>query len=370
MNAAEQPSWFVLDEFNQPRGPYTTSEVWTIGQRRDFLVCKKGMADWSFATAVPEIRDFRPEGAVYELHITTRRERNRFASAMDNLLRLCRSFLSDSYLSEDEIRQLSSWLGEHQEVAQEWPGNIIARRVQHVLADGIITERERADLQEILGRAVGPKPVIGMALTLATRLPVDDPAPELSFMGQTYCFTGQFVFGPRGKCEESVLHRGGSCRSTPTTSTDFLIIGTIASDKWAHETYGRKIEAAVSLKRSGHQIRIIAEEHWVRYLDRFPPLASPHETQKQDNPRKKTPAIPLSGPFAGKTFVLTGTLPSLTRKEASAKIEALGGTVSSSVSKNTDFVLAGEEAGSKLEKAQKLGVKIIDEKAFLKMSGA
>lgn len=73
------------------------------------------------------------------------------------------------------------------------------------------------------------------------------------------------------------------------------------------------------------------------------------------------------GLFAGKTFVLTGTLPTLKREEAAAKIESLGGKVSSSVSKNTDFVLAGEEAGSKLEKAQKLGVKIIDEKEFLKM---
>lgn len=72
-------------------------------------------------------------------------------------------------------------------------------------------------------------------------------------------------------------------------------------------------------------------------------------------------------PFAGKTFVLTGTLPSMTREEASAKIESLGGHVSGSVSKKTDFVLAGSEAGSKLEKAKDLGVRIIDEVEFKKM---
>src|SRR5881275_1145311 len=69
-------------------------------------------------------------------------------------------------------------------------------------------------------------------------------------------------------------------------------------------------------------------------------------------------------PLAGKTFVLTGTMPAMTRDEASEKIEAIGGHVSSSVSKKTDYVLAGEEAGSKLEKAKKLGVRIIGEKEF------
>ena len=76
-----------------------------------------------------------------------------------------------------------------------------------------------------------------------------------------------------------------------------------------------------------------------------------------------------AGPFAGKTFVLTGTLPTLTREVATAKIEALGGKVSGSVSKKTDFVLAGEDAGTKLDKAQRLGVKIISEAEFLKMCG-
>ena len=80
---------------------------------------------------------------------------------------------------------------------------------------------------------------------------------------------------------------------------------------------------------------------------------------------EKVSAKQMAGlPLAGKTFVLTGTLPSMTREEASVKIEAVGGHVSSSVSKKTDYVLAGEEAGSKLEKAKKLSVKIIGEKEF------
>jgi len=72
-------------------------------------------------------------------------------------------------------------------------------------------------------------------------------------------------------------------------------------------------------------------------------------------------------PLAGKTFVLTGTLPSITREEATEKIEALGGHVSSSVSKKTDYVLAGTDPGSKFDKATQLGVRIIDEAEFRKL---
>jgi DNA ligase (NAD+) len=72
-------------------------------------------------------------------------------------------------------------------------------------------------------------------------------------------------------------------------------------------------------------------------------------------------------PFAGKVFVLTGTLPSMTREEASAQIESRGGHVTGSVSKKTDYVLAGESAGGKLDKAKELGVRVIDETEFRKM---
>jgi DNA ligase (NAD+) len=74
---------------------------------------------------------------------------------------------------------------------------------------------------------------------------------------------------------------------------------------------------------------------------------------------------PGQGPLAGKTFVLTGTLPDLTREQASERIVAVGGRVTSSVSKKTDYVVAGENAGSKLTKAESLGVAVLDEPGLL-----
>jgi DNA ligase (NAD+) len=79
--------------------------------------------------------------------------------------------------------------------------------------------------------------------------------------------------------------------------------------------------------------------------------------------------VVTAGIFTGKTFVLTGTLPTLKREEAEAKILAAGGKVSGSVSKKTSYVLAGAEAGSKLDKAKELAVPVIDEAGFMQLLG-
>ena len=101
-------------------------------------------------------------------------------------------------------------------------------------------------------------------------------------------------------------------------------------------------------------------------------LAEPHMqaliADLRDNARLKFESEgppPGDGPLAGKTFVLTGTLPDLTREQATERITAAGGRVTSSVSKKTDYLVAGASPGSKLEKAERLGVAVLDEPGLL-----
>ncbi len=108
--------------------------------------------------------------------------------------------------------------------------------------------------------------------------------------------------------------------------------------------------------------QFFTDSAWKDVLDR---LAKAGVNMKQ--PRT---AVAADGPLAGKTVVVTGTLSRLSRSEVQALIKKLGGKAAGSVSKKTDYVVYGEDAGSKLDKARELGIETLDEQAFLKLVGA
>jgi DNA ligase (NAD+) len=111
----------------------------------------------------------------------------------------------------------------------------------------------------------------------------------------------------------------------------------------------------VGPKVSQSILRFFEDEHNKALVDRLAAAGLTLTHQKVDR---------SGGPLAGLTFVITGTLPTLSRDEAKALIENAGGKVSGSVSKKTSYLVAGEEAGSKLDKAKELNIPILDEAAL------
>jgi hypothetical protein len=102
----------------------------------------------------------------------------------------------------------------------------------------------------------------------------DNPLPEIIFEGRSFCLTGVFETenGDRNKCEDTVRARGGVCWQHPSHDLDYLVIGTFVENAWAHKRYGRKIEAALELKRNRAKCGIVSEAHWVKALQNTPEL--------------------------------------------------------------------------------------------------
>ncbi len=143
----------------------------------------------------------------------------------------------------------------------------------------------------------------------------------------------------------------------------------VKSDKWLKLLEKGSSAIPEYLPRVEYQaaesiVGFFASELGSRLLNRFAQLEFMPGNAKTDS------VAPSGGAVAGKTFVLTGRLPTLARDEAAALVRDAGGTVTDTVSKKTDYLLAGEDAGSKLDKARALEVPVLSEDDFLKMIGA
>lgn len=134
--------------------------------------------------------------------------------------------------------------------------------------------------------------------------------------------------------------------------------GTLASLMEATEEQVQQVRD-VGPVVAGHVHAFFAEDHNRQVIQRL--IDSGIRWPNVERPR------PVSSPLSGKTVVVTGTLSSMSREEAQALIRKLGGVASSSVSSKTDYLIAGEKAGSKLAKAEKLGIAVLDEEAFTRL---
>jgi DNA ligase (NAD+) len=244
------------------------------------------------------------------------------------------------HVGESTAKTLADWLGSFERVRRA-PAPLLAvlpdigATVAAAIADFFAEERNVAAVDALLAEGVAPADEHAPHLGLAERLAWGElygalGVPKLTFLRAQQL--AALVDGARLAAEgvnSAALSSGG----LPGEVIDALI-------HWLQTPGKRGLLAAVAMRRT-------------ELLAALPAAV--------DGEKGHISVL------AGKTFVLTGTLPTLKRDAARDMIEAAGGKVASSVSKKTDFVVAGEEAGSKLEKALELGVPVIDEAELLKL---
>ncbi len=178
------------------------------------------------------------------------------------LLGIAAGLIADGELNDSEIVFLSTWLAEHSELVASWPGEVVYNRVREVLADGVITNEERAHLALTLAELIGGNfKEDGSVPAGSTSLPIDADVSVDEVSGRSFCFTGQFLYGTRARCERAVAERGGKV-SPVGRDLDFLVIGELASRDWKYSSHGMKIESAMNARRAGSLIKIIGETQW------------------------------------------------------------------------------------------------------------
>lgn len=263
--------WYFLTRLNQLRGPVSGADLDAVLRERDAWVWRDGMDGWvmgseHFASAPP----VRSRAAGADAH---GQPAQRFGAApvagrgFDELIGFVRGILADGKVCDAEARALREWCDANPAAVTRWPGREISARLARVFADGVVTPDERADLAALLQAAAGGRPAAPIGTGRSSRLPLNDPVPELAFGGRTFVLTGQFVYGTRNACEAAVVQRGGHCSSGVTRAVDFVVIGELCSRDWLYSTHGTKIQKAVEYRdERGIPIAIVPEDAWAAAL--------------------------------------------------------------------------------------------------------
>ena len=204
-----------------------------------------------------------PDGQPLSAGFNSHRRLERDISEM---LGLAKGILFDGKVVDEEAVLLGDWIAAHPDLRDTWPVDILNGRLGQIFADGIVTEAERSDLKELLNQLVGGEAGLIGTGNAATTLPLDKPAPSITFRDQVFVLTGKFAFGPRTECERFTAEAGGLCEDNVTLKTRYLVIGTFGSRDWIHTSHGRKIERVLAYRKSGARIAIVGEDHWAASL--------------------------------------------------------------------------------------------------------
>lgn len=179
----------------------------------------------------------------------------------NEMIGLARGLIADGHLNDAEIEFLHRWLVASSTIRSHPIFGSLLDRIRDIYEDGFVDEDERVSLSETIQAICASDFELGELFKSST-LPLDDPAPNVDFVGRSFCLTGTFVYGKRSQCEGQIKSLGGLVHAAPKRDTDFLVIGTYATDSWISSTFGRKIETGIDLRERGFPIAIVSEHHW------------------------------------------------------------------------------------------------------------
>jgi NAD-dependent DNA ligase len=192
---------------------------------------------------------------------------NNEIKAVNTLYGLIMGISADNKITDEEVHFLNLWLVNNDTYLHAFPLNAVNRRVNDILADGIITHDEREDFQQLLSKIIGGTfQETGSAGGLSTGYNIEEP-DRLVFEGSKFCLTGAFASGTRSKCTQLIVDLGGIPITSVTRDLNYLVIGALSSRDWIASSHGRKIEKALYYKEQGQPVAILSEETWVKFIN-------------------------------------------------------------------------------------------------------
>ncbi|MDM0106992.1 BRCT domain-containing protein [Variovorax sp. J22R24] len=186
--------------------------------------------------------------------------------AIEKLIGIMEAMVADDHLHDLEIEFLKAWLAQYPDVAQLWPGSAVSGAIETVLADGHVSEDERAYLMTTLKQLAAGEFVFNDRDGAAEfALPLDNTV-EVAVRDSLVCLAGDFLYGTRPACERLLERAGGWPAAAVSRNVRYLVIGSKVSPDWAGTPLGQTIKDALALQQAGHAIAIVSERRWLESL--------------------------------------------------------------------------------------------------------
>lgn len=182
------------------------------------------------------------------------------------LIGILKGIAADADINDAEILFLKNWLNQNIDVSHIWPVPELTKKIDQILADGVITEDERRELYLLATQITGNDfNDTGDAADSPTQC--FDTVIGITHTGKGFCFTGTFKTGRRADIEAKAKTLGANIiKKTPTLATQYVVVGSLSSRDWAYSSHGTKIQHAKQMQAKGYDIAIISEDQWLASL--------------------------------------------------------------------------------------------------------